>query len=133
MSGNTVTEARVGVYVGGVEQAFLKLDVTGVDRLSWFNHAALLDSSWTDLPGASPAVFSLEGDPGGGRRWFVIDTWQTGCDTDTGWLVVDRAPNSCANWEIAAAPDISILYSPTTTASEWPAALEADVLAVFVR
>lgn len=136
--GMSITRARIHVYEGGALQKLYELDATGSDALSWLSHARLLESSYTDLAAAAPNIFGVLGDALWGRR-FLLNAIYGGCPGDTGWLVLDSAPDACS-WEIAmGAPPIRIIYSRLDTRVIYQTALQdgtlgmADVLVVLVR
>jgi hypothetical protein len=130
-NGVIVNEARVAVYGEGSVQAFMHFNASGSTRDSWFDFSRLVGSSWGDI-GSGFNFFSMDGDAGIGRRWFVNRNYG-GCNLDTGWLVVSDVSGPCS-WEQAHEPTISILYAPPGGATLWDSAgVEADAFVVFVR
>jgi hypothetical protein len=133
INGLTLEEARVGVYVSEIEEAFVQFDVTTTTTLNWYRAARVLSSSWTDITIEPHNYFSIEGDPVPGRTWYINRNYG-GCPNDRGWLMVDRPPDPCT-FEIDALPAISIHYAAALTVQNYQtgAFAEAEAFAVFVR
>ena len=104
----------------GQEVAFLLFDGMGSDKMNWFSKERLLDSSWVQLRyDSSLNYFSIAGDAGNKRRFFVNVRYQT-CDIDHGFLVViDRdAPRPCS-YEKSLGQSMEILYSKFPGGTRW--------------
>lgn len=125
-------EVRVVIYKDSQQVTSLKFNATGTDNLNWFSHENLIYSPWIDLKMFSPVNFGLLG-PIVSNRFFEITGPYTGCETDTGWLVVTSHP--VCPWD-RRSPQPSIQYSKQRLASlmeNYGNVGIADVLAVFVR
>ena len=87
----------------------LKFNAKGSDKLNWFSLSRLTQSSWTDMKTQPNNVFSIRGDPGKGRRFFINSVY-AGCPKDVGWMVI-TVPSDC-DWEKRFRPrENVILYS----------------------
>jgi hypothetical protein len=127
-----VDDVRVSMMIGGKEVKFFKFDGRGSSVVNWFVPARLITTSYTDAgPTMTTNHFSIAGDPGAHREWFISKAYG-GCEVDSGWMVVDWAPDPCA-WE-SANPAVRILFAPGTTATTWSVSpSRADAMLVFVR
>ena len=127
------TEVRVALYTAGSEVRSLTFSATETNKNNWYAEANVTTSSWTDMKSQGKNYFSIPGDSGNGRHWFISRNYG-GCGADAGWLIVDRAPHPCG-WESSKNPAISILYATTPTYQNWNSGniAEADVFAVFLR
>lgn len=132
-NGIALSGAMVYVLVDGVPVKTLRFDAQDTDKTNWYTKARTSYSSWTDLVPTSQNYFSIGGDSGNGRHWFINSSY-AGCPNDYGWLVVDRPGHPC-NWETKRDPPISILYSTTEGVENWDGGnmAEAHAFAVFVR
>ena len=138
MNGVTISEVRVHAYTGDTLAKFWKHDGVGSTSTSWFTNTKLTASSYSDLPAGPFNYYTIAGDGGNGRRWFINGNYG-GCPADAGWLIVDSLPEPCA-WETNKnAPQPRLLYAAGATKVTWEAAVNAntigvaDVLAVFIR
>jgi hypothetical protein len=111
----------------------LQFDASGTSKTNSYTQAKITESSWTDIIAQPKNYFSIPGDSGNGRHWYINRNY-SGCGNDAGWLVVDRGSHPCT-WESKHDPSISILYAVPATYQNWNAAgiAEADVFAIFVR
>ncbi|KAM7430353.1 Saccharopine dehydrogenase [Porites harrisoni] len=128
------TEARVVLYKGGKVMKELKFDAKGSDKLNWFSLSRLTQSSWTDMKTQPNNFFSIRGDPGNGRHFFINSVY-AGCPKDAGWMVITVPPD--CDWEKRFRPGKNvILYSKLSGLTNWNQygnVEEADVLAVYLR
>ena len=138
VNGVTITSVRVHAYTAGMLAKFWQYDGAATTALTWFTNTRLVASSYTDLPAGPFNYYSIAGDPGNGRRWFINQVYN-GCPSDTGWLIVDSPADPCT-WETRnGAPAPRILYAPGTTLVNWESAVNgntigvAEALAVFIR
>ncbi len=131
--GLTLSQALVAVYVDGKAAKTLRFNAAGTTKDNWYQNDKLLASDWSDLTGQAVQYFSIPGDSGNGRHWYINNNYG-GCPADAGWLVVDRGPHPCS-WETGRDPAVSILYSTSGGYSNWNAGsiAEAHAFAVFVR
>ena len=134
----TIAAARVHVYTGGNVAKFWRYDANGTNSTNWFTNGRLVASSYSDLPAGPFNYYSIAGDAGNGRRWFINQTYN-GCPNDTGWLIVDSLADPCT-WESKNnMPALRILYAPGDTLVNWETAVNgntiglAETLAVFVK
>ncbi len=133
-AGFPITQARVALYGSGVEAAFFRFAVSGVDRSAWFSLASLQASTWTDIASQGVNYFQIQGSGNYGRHWFVNRNYG-GCPTDTGWLVVNGSSERTCDWSTRVAP-VSIMYARGTTTKNWNDYANvgiADVMAVYAR
>ena len=92
----------------------MMFDATGSDKLSWFSQDKLTGTlPWADIKGPHN-YFSIEGDPGNGRRFFINKAYG-GCPGDVGWMVIGGPP---CDWEKHFG-NKAILYSKLSTATKW--------------
>ncbi len=113
---------------------FFRFNATGSDATNWFTLANLSSTSYTDMFSQSHNYFAIAGDAVNGRRFFVQRNYG-GCGNDSGWLVVDSAPDPCS-WETGPGPALRILHSVSSSYANWtslPAAGQADALLVLVK
>ncbi len=130
-NGFSVKEARAVMYTAGNLGAFLQFNVTGTDKMGWYSQAALNSSSYTDVKTTGVNFFSMAGDSGIGRHFYVNQSYN-GCPSDFGWFVVNRG-TACA-WETTRGTPLRLLYSNQKTMTNWAGTIGiADVFAVFVR
>ena len=96
----------------------LKFDAKGSDKLNWFSLSRLNQSSWTDMKTQPNNYFSIHGDPGNGRHFFINSVYG-GCPNDAGWMVITvRAPD--CDWEKRFRPrENVILYSKLSGLTNW--------------
>ena len=95
----------------------LKFDAKGSDKLSWFSLSRLTQSSWTDMKTQPNNVFSIRGDPGNGRHFFINSVY-AGCPKDVGWIVITVPPD--CDWEKRFRPGENvILYSKLSGLTNW--------------
>ncbi|MDF2231411.1 hypothetical protein P2H44_02485 [Albimonas sp. CAU 1670] len=136
----SVTEVRTAFYnAAGVELAYIAFDPTGETRVSFFSAANVLSSSWTDLTSVAHNYFSVAGDSGLDRHWFV-ETQYGGCANDTGHMaVLDYRASPVCGWETtanAAIGDTSrgLVYAASSEDQNWTSGQVgyADVFAVTV-
>jgi hypothetical protein len=127
------SEVRTVLYTAGESVRALTFSAEGTNKNSWFAQAKITDSSWTDITTQGKNYFTIPGDSGNGRHWFISRNYG-GCGADSGWLIIDRGPHPCS-WETKRDPPISILYATTPTYQNWNSGsvAEAEVFAVFVR
>jgi hypothetical protein len=93
-----VTAARVSMMIGGVEQAFIQFDTAATTKQNFFALGNVTASSWPSLTGDIFNFFSIAGDSGIDRHWFVERNYG-GCGNDRGYMVVlDGRAGSCT-WE----------------------------------
>lgn len=135
-NGVTFGSARVHAYAAGAIAAFMQFGDVTANKTSWFSQANLTASSWTDVTTASQNHFSIGGDDPAGRNFFVNEAY-TGCDGDTGWFAVlsSGGGRPCA-WDTAAGAETRILYSNTTTVTNWNTTATvgaADTMMVLVK
>ena len=95
----------------------LKFDAKGSDKLNWFSLSRLSQSSWTDMKTQPNNVFSIRGDPGNGRHFFINSVY-AGCSKDVGWMVITVPPD--CDWEKRLRPrENVILYSKLSGLTNW--------------
>ncbi|KAJ7340356.1 Saccharopine dehydrogenase [Desmophyllum pertusum] len=84
-------EVRVVLYENGNELISLKFNASGTNNMDWFSQVNLISSPWSDLKTATNNnKFDIIG-----RlldRYFELSGPYTGCDSDTGWLVITNHP-----------------------------------------
>ena len=87
----------------------LKFNAKGSNKLNWFSLSRLTQSSWTDMKTQPNNFFSIRGDPGNGRHFFINSVYG-GCPKDAGWMVITVPPD--CDWEKRFRPrENVILYS----------------------
>jgi hypothetical protein len=129
-----VTQARVALYEGGVEVAFLRFNAAGSDRSNWFRLATLQASTWSDIAAQGQNFFQIQGAGNYGRHWFVNRTYG-GCPADSGWLVVNGTSERTCDWSTRVAP-VALMYARGTTFTNWNTYATvglAEVMAVYAR
>ena len=95
----------------------LKFDAKGSDKLNWFSLSRLTQSSWTDMKTQPNNFFSIRGDPGNGRHFFINSVYG-GCPKDAGWMVITVPPD--CDWEKRFRPrENVILYSKLSGLTNW--------------
>ena len=106
-------QVRVVLYENGNELISLKFNASGTNNMDWFSQVNLISSPWSDLKTATNNnKFDIIG-----RlldRYFELSGPYTGCDSDTGWLVITNHP--VCPWDNRA-PKPSIQYSKKGTIS----------------
>jgi hypothetical protein len=134
----SVLSVRVAMYRNGLEQKFIQFS-PGTSKINFFTAANVTASSYTDL-GDGGNFFSIAGDSGIDRHWFINNNYG-GCGNDVGqWVVLDRRTTSyVCGWEenrdhLVGSADRGFLYAPGTQEANWNNANVgiADVHAVFV-
>ena len=90
-------KARVVLYKRGKLMKELKFNAKGSDKLNWFSFSGLNQSSWTDMKTQPKNFFSIHGDPGNGRHFFINSTVYPGCAKDAGWMAITGPPD--CDWE----------------------------------
>ena len=95
----------------------LKFNAKGSDKLNWFSLSRLSQSSWTDMKTQPNNFFSIRGDPGNGRHFFINSVYG-GCPKDAGWMVITVPPD--CDWEKRFQPRQNvILYSKVSGLTNW--------------
>jgi hypothetical protein len=133
-----VLSVRVAVLLGGIEQAFIEFDAAGTSKNDFFSVTNVLSSTWSDLTSVPHNFFSIDGDPGIDRHWYVNSNYG-GCEADVGHMVaIDTTGASPCGWENAnrpaGDPDRLFLFANDTSQQNWTSGNVAsgDVFAVFV-
>ncbi|MCA8927109.1 MAG: PEP-CTERM sorting domain-containing protein [Alphaproteobacteria bacterium] len=122
-----VQTVRVAVYSGGVEQIFIEFDASGTDKGNFFAASHLTASTYGLASFAVHNFFSIPGDPGNDRHWFVERNYG-GCGNDRGLLVVMDGADS--NWACSWEESRDALVGIDTRAFLYalpPVAVDADV------
>lgn len=132
-----ILSVRVAFYRDGIEQKFAVFNGAGTTKTNFFTQANVTSASWTDFSGPGN-FFSIAGDAGIDRHWFVNNNYG-GCGADVGTMVVIDGRTGSCSWETTRTDDIGsltrgFLYSLATTEVNWngTAVGVADVFAVFV-
>ena len=95
----------------------LKFNAKGSNKLNWFSLSRLTQSSWTDMKTQPNNFFSIRGDPGNGRHFFINSVYG-GCPKDVGWMVITVPPD--CDWEKRFRPrENVILYSKLSGLTNW--------------
>ncbi|XP_068748630.1 uncharacterized protein [Montipora capricornis] len=132
------TQARVSVYKGGVVQKELLFNAQGTDNLNWFSAGKLISSSWPNIKTESTNFFGIQGDchdDDGACRSFFINKSYDGCNSDYGWIV-GATSNIWCSWETSATNQYNVLYSKTTSYTNWNTAANvgvADAMVVLLK
>jgi len=129
-----INDARVGVYTGRQESAFVQFSLSAsADRMNWFTQPAISKSSWADVATAATNYFGIDGSSVDARTWFINQSY-AGCGADVGWLMVVDTNNS-APCSYESGPKIGIVFSASSMAQTWSSGAvgRADTLAIFVR
>jgi hypothetical protein len=129
-----VAQARVALYTGGAESAFMRFNAAGSDRTNWFRLATLQAATWTDLAAQGQNFFQIAGGGNYGRHWFVNRTYG-GCPVDSGWLVVNGTSERTCDWSTRVSP-VALMYARGAGVVNWndyPNVGLADVMAVYAR
>ncbi|WP_240705088.1 VPLPA-CTERM sorting domain-containing protein [Pacificoceanicola onchidii] len=92
-----VLSVLVGVYSGGILQAFIEFDAAGTTKENFYALSNVTSSSWTDL-GAPLNYFSIDGDPVHDRNWFVNGGYG-GCGSDNGFVMIKDGTTAPCGWE----------------------------------
>ncbi|RUS68391.1 hypothetical protein EGW08_023847 [Elysia chlorotica] len=127
-------EVLLGVVDGGklVKTAVFKGDHTSY--MNWFSESHYINSSWPDLKGQHTHTYSIKGDEGHGRRFFINHNYN-GCSNDAGWLVVvdSLTAGSCA-WEKDESFPV-IKYAAAENFENWSTGniRNAQALVMFVK
>lgn len=132
-----ILSVRVSMYSQGSEVAHIDFNGAGTTKSDFFQLANVTGSSWTGVGGGN--FFSIAGDPGNQRHWFVQNNYG-GCSVDRGWMVVLEARSGPCTWDNTgrlALGDTTrgFLYSTLTSHGNWNISSEygvADVFAVSV-
>lgn len=118
---NEAVTARVSVFSGGQEVAFILFDAAGTTKSDVFSAANVIGSTWTDL-GDGGNHFSIAGDAGLDRHWFVNNSYG-GCASDVGQLLLLDGRTGACPWESsrsgAGLADRAFLYSAASTEVNW--------------
>jgi hypothetical protein len=133
----SVLGVRVSMYRDGQEQAYISFG-PGADRNAFFNPGNVVASTYTDL-GDGGNFFSISGDSGINRHWFINNNYG-GCPADVGqWVVLDRSASFACSWENnrlagVGSADRALLYALGNQEVNWNGTSVgvADVYAVFV-
>ncbi len=93
--------SRVEILDNGCLRNFIEFNSSGTDRENWFTQARITSSSFSGITGGTYNYFSIAGDTGNQRQWFISRSYG-GCNVDFGYLVVKGPTNAClwdnANW-----------------------------------
>ena len=110
-------KARAVLYKGGKLIKELKFNAKESDKLNWFSLSRLNQSSWTDMKTQPNNHFSIHGDPGNGRHFFINSVYG-GYPKDAGWMVITVPPD--CDWEKRfRPPENVILYSKRSVLTNW--------------
>jgi len=134
-NGVTFKEARVAVYTAGVEKAFVQFTNLAQDRANWYAKANIKKTTWIDLVGAAPNFFSITGDSGAQRGWFINNNYG-GCPVDAGWLKVGEPPAGPCGWDNMYGAHTDIIYANFPVNQNWQGlglVGVGDTFVVFVR
>jgi len=137
MKRNQAGKAMIQLYKGGKVVKAIEFMVNPGDASSsaWMTPSNILKSDWAGVkPGMTNNFFSVAGDAGGNRRFFIQNNYG-GCEVDSGWLVVQtmRRASMCP-WESNGKQPL-IYYSAGDANVKWQTAgayAEADTLVVSV-
>ncbi|XP_035684022.1 uncharacterized protein LOC118421003 [Branchiostoma floridae] len=126
---------KVVLETYGEEDLEMIFNGENTDKYSWFSQSRLLSSPWSDIHTEPKNFFSLAGEVGR-KRTFFINRSYNGCPLDFGWLVLAEAGTVCT-WELAP-PDQQpyILFSRKTTYVNWnngPNVGEADRMVIYIK
>lgn len=119
-NGVVFTEARVSVYSGSTERAFVQFTGVTADRTNWYAQAKVNKTTWTDIQ-TGGNFFSLAGDAGIGRTWFINKSYG-GCPLDVGWLKVGDPVSGPCPWDNGYGAKTDIIYANATTFQNWNSA-----------
>jgi hypothetical protein len=90
-------QARVEVLDDGCLRNFITFNSAGTNNLDWFRQARIVSSSFSGITGGTYNIFSIEGDVGNQRRWFISRAYG-GCNVDFGYLVA-KGPAAACPWD----------------------------------
>ena len=90
-------QVRVEILDNGCLRNFITFNSSGTTNLDWFRQARISASSFANITGGTYNFFSIEGDVGNQRRWFISRAYG-GCNVDNGYLVVKGPVAACA-WD----------------------------------
>ncbi|KAK7503731.1 hypothetical protein BaRGS_00004854 [Batillaria attramentaria] len=128
-----IDTVRVTLIENGHEMAFVEFNGRGSTSTDWFSENRVLNTSWTDLRTQPHNFFSIAGDPGNNRRFFMEHSYG-GCAADSGWLVVVEGDDGCTWGQGSALP--IILYSKRSGAVLWEHTADvgrADEMVITVK
>ena len=92
----------------------LKFNAKGSDKLNWFSFSRLIQSPWSDIKTEPKNFFSIIGDRGHNRYFFMNRNYGT-CSTDVGWLVIT---GPVCNWEKHFKRSV-VIYSKLSGNAKW--------------
>lgn len=121
---------RVEALVSNAPAAQMTFGVTGASNVAWFSAARVTGTNFTDLGTQGQNYFSVEGDSGNRRRFFVNRNYG-GCGVDAGWLIAGGGSPPCS-WETP----YTVKFARGNVVQNWndaPNIGVADGIAVFAR
>jgi hypothetical protein len=89
--------ARVEILDNGCLRNFINFNSASTDKFTWFAQAKIASSSFSGIAGGTYNYFSIAGDSGIGRYWFINRAYG-GCAIDNGYLVVMGAISGSCLW-----------------------------------
>jgi len=90
--------ARLVISDNGSLKNYINFNSSGTDKLNWFTQARILDSSFSGITGGTYNFFSIAGDTGNQRHWFISRAYG-GCDIDFGYMCVKGGPTPVCVWD----------------------------------
>ena len=90
--------ARVEICDNGSIINFINFNSSGSNKSDWFTQARIQQSSFSEITGGTYNYFSIYGDIGNQRHWFINRSYG-GCDVDFGYLCVKGGQTPVCVWD----------------------------------
>ncbi|XP_060084093.1 uncharacterized protein LOC132563347, partial [Ylistrum balloti] len=130
----TVNAVKLSVFANGSEVAHVIFNALSSTKLTWFNQANMISSSWHDIVDGNTTTTLDTG--GTEKRTFFISSDYSGCANETGWIMMKDygATTGCTEWDDPSLTRPYIYYSGLGTRVQWSTTdrLEADALAISI-
>ncbi|XP_078693842.1 von Willebrand factor D and EGF domain-containing protein-like isoform X3 [Branchiostoma floridae x Branchiostoma belcheri] len=96
----------------------LILNGENTDKFNWFSQSRLISSPWNDINTEPKNFFSVAGDAGNLRTFFISRSYN-GCPQDYGWLVLGEREIGCSWEQASVSRRPNIMFSLTTAHVNW--------------
>ncbi|XP_077984091.1 uncharacterized protein LOC144438793 [Glandiceps talaboti] len=129
---NSFSQIKFAYFDSNEEVMSLVFDSSGTSKSSWYSLTYLKYAPYSDIYSASMNYFSITGDNGLYRHFFISGSYG-GCSGDTGWVVICDPTSTVCSWEQQTSRP-SFLYSTASTYSSWQSGSAlADVMAILFK
>ncbi|XP_033633182.1 lymphocyte antigen 75-like [Asterias rubens] len=132
---NSIEYVKFAFYTsGGSEVMSMTFNAANTDKTSWFSSGQLLYAPYTDIYTASKNYFSLAGDTGL-QRAFFINSYYGGCSIDAGWACVkDTGSSTACSWDGYYTKPFFV-YSTASTYTSYQSGSRSfpEIMAIFYK